>query len=194
MRSSRRIVTGLLVSGAVLATACREGAPPTAPAPSLAIGVGLQEGITSFMVRPGESRSYVMGDHKISFSANAICNPDISTYGPGEWDAPCEVVKTPIRITATAWTDEHGRPRIEFEPALRFHPDANVTLYLMDKAASADSMNAKILWVAPDGALIDESLTDPSVATYVGPNGFLYRRVKHFSGFTVSTSRSAEWY
>jgi hypothetical protein len=151
--------------------------------------VGHQEGIESFMVRPGEARSFVIGDHRISFDADAICDPRTSTYGPGEWDAPCEVARKPVRITATAWTDEDGNPRVDFEPALRFRPDAQVTLYLKDKDRAGDIAGLTILWVDPAGNLVDESLDDPSVSTYIGPNGSLYRRVKHFSGYLVSLGR-----
>src|SRR3712207_4357761 len=109
MRASRRIATVLLITGAVAGTACRAGTSVTAPAaPSLSVDgaapVGFQEGVASFMVRPGEARSFVFGDHKITFSPNAICDPRTSTYGPGEWDAPCDVVRTPTRITVTSWT------------------------------------------------------------------------------------------
>ena len=187
MRSSRRKLAALVFCGAVVAAAC--GEQPTAPAPSLALGGGLQEGIESFQVHPGRARSFVIGDHKISFDADAICDPRTSTYGPGEWDAPCEAAATPVRITATATRDVYGRPSVYFEPQLRFRPDKNVTLYLMDKEAAADSANAKIVWIDPLGNLVDEAATDSSLATYVGENGFLYRRLKHFSTYTVNAGR-----
>ena len=191
MRSSRRTATGLLLSAAVLATACREESPVTAPAPSLAIGIGLQEGISSFMVHPGRSTSQMIGEHRIRFDADAICDPRTSTYGPEEWDAPCDAAPNPVRITATAWTDERGNARVDFEPALRFRPGAEVTLYLLNKSAALDTATAQILWVDPKGKLVDESIDDPSVATHVGTNGFLYRRLKHFSGYMLPAGR--EW-
>ena len=191
MRASRRTAAALLISGAALVTACGDAPHATAPAPTLAIGVGHLEGITSFMVHPGRATSQLLGEHRIKFDADAICDPRTSTYGPGEWDAPCEVARSPVRVTATTWRDANGRPRVDFEPALRFHPDANVTLYLMDREASADTANATIYWVDPLGNLVDESLTDPSVATYVGPNGFLFRRLKHFSGYVIVIGRES---
>ena len=45
----------------------------------------------------------------------------------------------------------------------------------------------------PDGSLVDETLSDPTLLTQVqGSSSVVYRRVKHFSGYMVATTRSAE--
>jgi len=48
-----------------------------------------------------------------------------------------------------------------------------------------------ILWSPAIGIPgIDESLEDPTQRTYVA-GGYAYRRIKHFSGYNVTSGRSA---
>ena len=66
-------------------------------------------------------------------------------------------------------------------------------LYLRDKRAAYDP-SSQILYCSGllNLSCVDESVADPSVAVYRdAPNGFVYRRIKHFSGYNV-TARAAE--
>ena len=193
MNRSRLLTVAATLAAAALAGACGDTAP-TAPAAAPSLGwkqtsnSGSSKTVT-FTVYPGLGSMVNIDEHRIVFEANAICDMQQSSYGPEYWDAACPLTTRPVKITATASHDAEGRPMVDFQPALRFHPSAKVTLYLRDKDVATDP-DYRILWVGPDGALVDESLTDPSVATRTGPNGFKYRRVKHFSTYTVSTGRS----
>ena len=44
------------------------------------------------------------------------------------------------------------------------------------------------MFYCPDkGKCVDESLTDSDLTTYIDyPNNILFRRIKHFSGYTVA--------
>lgn len=178
-------LAGLLL---IAAAGCRDAAGPASAPPALASGPGSAgSGSAAFTVYAATPSTFVLGEHKIKFDANAVCDPATSGYGALAWDQPCAPAAA-TRITATWWTDERGHPRIDFQPALRFNPAARVVLALMDKQAAGDS-TYRIVWVDEQGALVDEAAQDTSVATHLATSGYLYRRVKHFSGYTVSTGR-----
>jgi hypothetical protein len=140
---------------------------------------------------------FAIGPHAIYLPANSICDPVKSTYGPTEWDKPCEVLTEPIRFHAEV-RNENGRQWVDFTPAVRFRPTdelANaVWLYMKTSALSLDSDSAmaalrrmSILYSPEIGvAGINEALIDPSLRTYVWlDGGVAFRRIKHFSGYNV---------
>ena len=193
---------GAAIGAAMLVGACadREGvvAPREAAAskPALSTTVTVSTGdttVTSFVVLPGAMTAAVIGEHKIKIPAGAVCDPALSSYGPTEWDKPCQTLLAPLTITAKAWRSSTGHPMVDFQPALRFRPTDKgvVTLHLMDKVASADE-SYRIYYCAR-GSCVDESLTDPSVATMRdASNGFAYRQLKHFSGYIIATRMEAD--
>ena len=95
---------------------------------------------------------------------------------------------------------QNGRTQIDFSPSLRFVPSDNpmrwVWLYMsVPSLAGTTDLEAFKIFYAPtlDGPVIDESLTDPSIRTYVDSRtGVSLRRVKHFSGYLVSTGFNCE--
>ena len=185
-----------LALAALAAVGCRDASGPAegaAPAavPSLAkrADSSSSSGTATFEVSPNNPAKVTLGEHQVSFARNAICDPATSSYGPGTWDAPCAVVGGPVLITATWWTDEEGNPRIDFQPALRFNPVSEVQINIKDRRVATNPEAYRIFWVDAEGLVHDESLADSSVATQIGVNGQLYRRVKHFSGYTVSSGR-----
>ena len=138
-----------------------------------------------------------LGPHAIYFPANAICDPATSSYGPTEWDAPCDVLTGPIRFHAEI-REVDGRSYVDFTPAVRFvptnDPANSVWLYMKTSALSADPDSAmsvlrrmSVLYSAAIGDLgINEALNDPSLRTYVWlDGGIAFRRIKHFSGYNV---------
>ncbi|AHG89110.1 hypothetical protein J421_1573 [Gemmatirosa kalamazoonensis] len=176
----------------VLAAACADGptsasSTPRPSAPRLASGVSVQIGdttLTTFTIDPLKSDTYVeAGVFKLKMTAGSICDPAVSTYGPTEWDQPCTTLVAPIAITAKSWTTASGKSIVQFSPDLRFAPDKINTLYLWK--GSFTSATAAVAW-CPTGSdkCYDEASADPSVAATLGTNGFLSRRVKHFSGYT----------
>ena len=167
--------------------------PDVAGAPSLSRVEPTATGF-QFTVDPTKHETFVyMGEHKIVFPAYSICDPATSSYGPTEWDKPCQPLTTPITIAADTMT-VNGHPHLRFSPDLRFVPSVDprnwVMLYMKDPSASDPLVGPTltILWEAPDGTLIDETLSDPTLVTQVqGSSSIVYRRVKHFSGFLVSS-------
>ena len=154
---------------------------------------GHMEGDTltsSILVTPNQGGVFWVGsEHVIAIEEGAICDPQKSSYGPTEWDAECVPMRRSITITARSWYDAGGHPRVRFSPDLRFVPTKTVTLYLADQAAVLDP-SYKIFYCISNTDCVDESLTDPSLATQRDPNGrFLFRRIKHFSGFNVAADR-----
>lgn len=131
----------------------------------------------------------VLGNHIISIPAGAICDPQISTYGPTEWDKSCTPLSRPILITATMMEDDKGAPYVDFQPALRFVPTKQVNLYL--RTPKGQAAEFKINYCNNAGICMDESLTDASLETRrVGRSGLLVRRVKHFSGYMISSGKA----
>ena len=147
---------------------------------------------------------FTLGAHAIYFPANSICDPATSTYGPGEWDAPCTPLTEPIRFRAEI-RHLDGRSWVDFSPAVRFVPTDEPTnavwLYMKTASFSTDPDTAlsmlrrmSVLYSATLGDPgINEALTDPSLKTYVWlDGGVAFRRIKHFSGYNVYSGRSED--
>ena len=196
--------TAASVAATTLA-ACASPDAPTAPptvaaltarsSPPRGVPTNGDTVVTTFTVDPTIKAAYgIAGQHKVKFPAYSICDPALSTYGPTEWDQPCTPLTTPITITALSYRDSAGNAYVNFSPALRFRKTQGgpPKLYLLDKRAEASQL--AILY-CPDGGgpCVDESLTDPDLVTqYDKTKGFLYRYIKHFSGYGVGIGRSEE--
>jgi hypothetical protein len=195
---SRQFVSRFaLLSLVATVVACNDGV--TAPrratlpqgAPSLDVIVNhMAEDSTSadFTVTP-TGGVFAIGKHAVSFAPNSICNPETSSYGPSEWDAPCEPLTTDIQIHAEV-RSLNGRTWVDFTPAIRFvptdNPDQYVWILMKSSAAeSADLRAMSILWspeMGQDG--INEAASDSTLRTYVWRDGgIVFRRIKHFSSY-----------
>ena len=136
-----------------------------------------------------------LGRHGIVFPRNVICDPASSSYGRGTWDADCSVLREPIRIRAELRSQD-GREWVDFSPELRFkpshYPSEWVWIYMTTSAAQKGDESLNILWSPAIGVPgIDESLEDATLRTYVSPwSGYAYRRIKHFSGYNVTSGRA----
>lgn len=141
-----------------------------------------------FTVTPSQSSSFIVGAHMVSFPANTICNPATSGYGPNMWMHDCSKLTQQIVITATTWTDANGRPQIDFANDIRFYPNSSGQLpavYLRDASASMSSWG-RIDYCSSNGSCVNEAATDGTLVTQRDPStGFLYRLVRHFSGYNV---------
>lgn len=187
---------GLAAIVAATLTACGDqGDSPLAP--RTVNGLLLADTtVATFTVGPSGGRYNLGATHRIEFPANAICDLATSSYGSGTWDQPCTPTTASIRITAKSWTDAGGHPHIDFQPAMRFSPTLSdgVVLYLKDKKSAYDP-SAKIMFCSGPLNLscVDESASDASLAVrFDSPNGFLYRRIKHFSGYNVTAGRAVD--
>jgi hypothetical protein len=187
--------------------ACGDGtvAPPTRSAEiASARGGGSNASLTgfdtlrfSFVIDPSRVTTYNLGaGNRITFPAGSLCDPSNSSYGAGTWDQPCPVAQSPVTISAKAWLDASGDPRIDFSPDVRFVPTANplgwVTITFTDFFASIDPLAAILYCRTPTAGCTNEALTDPTLATVVNPvTGTLTRRIKHFSGYNVAAGDAA---
>lgn len=198
---SRQSVSRFALLSLVFATAaCSDGL--TAPrsstlpqgAPSLDVIVNqMSEDSTSadFTVT-STGGVFVIGKHAVSFPANSICDPQTSSYGITEWDAPCEPLTGDIQFHAEV-RSLNGRTWVDFTPAVRFVPTENTDNYVWilmksDAAATADLTTMSILWSSAIGNTgVNEAATDATLRTYVWrAGGIAFRRIKHFSGYSVS--------
>ncbi|HVE79255.1 MAG TPA: hypothetical protein VNA89_10360 [Gemmatimonadaceae bacterium] len=193
------------VASVALAAAC--GEPTTAPAtsrmpkgaPSLDVivdAMSVDSTAADFTVTPSGGL-FTMGPHAVFFPANSICDPATSSYGPDQWDAPCEPAAEPVQIHAEVRRAPDGSEYVDFTPNLRFAPteDSNNYVWILMKVAAAqntaDPSRFPILYAPHLGAEgIDEAASDPTQVTYVHvPSGVVFRRIKHFSGYAVDVSR-----
>lgn len=183
-----RFASALIALGtAVLMTACHDSVGPTHQRSAVTARPALvtYAGSKTFTYVPSKEITASIGDHRVTLAAWGVCDPDVSSYGPGTWDDACTVLTRPIDITATTYIDASGHPFVVFQPALRFVPGRVSTLYLKDKTASLDVF-AKIVYCNDSGtSCVDESLTDPTLLTFRDKDIF-YRRIKHFSGYNVA--------
>ena len=133
------------------------------------------------------------GGDRLTLPAGAVCDVVLSGYDPSLWDAPCVPQVLPVRFTVRSWRDAAGRSRMLVSPDVRFVPGSNVVLRMKDDVAAASGKGV-IVW-CPTGALtcVNEGLLDATMITKSNPNnGFVYRRLKHFSGYNVVVDRSGD--
>lgn len=194
---------------AVVITACSDR-PVVAPsAPEFAqVNVEVIDGIRwfktdslegEFTIKPNDSFLLKIGDHSVYFPAYSVCAVSES-YGPTEWDKPCKVSGKPIDVKAKVLVDATGRPRLEFQPKLRFAPGKDVILMIKDPV---HALSGSEVWYCPDGTSLETDLlrkprdrkcvnegeTDADVRTrHDAFDGFLIRKVKHFSGYEVAAT------
>ncbi|HEX9484762.1 MAG TPA: hypothetical protein VF929_09270 [Gemmatimonadaceae bacterium] len=160
---------------------------------------GSNNDTTVDFVVPPSGGTFLVGNHAVVFPANSICNPEGSSYGVGTWDDSCEPARGAVKIHAVVRTATSGT-WVDFSPALRFVPSSNprqwVWLFMYNPAVvgATDLSKFTINYSLTIGdAGIDESLTDPSLRTYVDQNSATsLRRIKHFSGYTVSGYSSCD--
>jgi hypothetical protein len=154
--------------------------------------VGASDGEYTFVVDPNHAQTLAVGLNFLQVPENAICRLSDSGYGPGYWDDKCRPERDLVTITAIVRNANTDHPRIDFEPALRFAPGKEVMLYMTldNKIQRADW--STILYCNTDGReyCVDEAKDDHSLTTSVRGQ-VISRRIKHFSGYTV-TSRYQE--
>lgn len=198
----------VLTLTAMLAAGCSDStvAPKTAATDSTLPGGGSTATLTgtdttrfSFTIDPYRSNFYYLGaGNSITFPAGSLCDPTRSSYGMGEWDRWCPVANQSVTVNAKAWLDRYGQPHLDFDKHVRFVPSANpanwVMLTLSDYGSGINLWtNIAYCQTEQQTSCIDESKTDPTVATVTNPiTGKVTRRVKHFSGYSLTSGRDDE--
>jgi hypothetical protein len=151
--------------------------------------------------------SFSIGDlYTLNVPAGAVCSLE-NTYGPATWDSPCDLLADGDSIPVTAtYGFSYGAPVVDFSPDLRFAPEASVTLstdiyaQILTTFASYFQVNPAALryfginYTSDLGATATvDAATDPSVITHINlGSGTVWRRVKHFSGYSVATGKACE--
>jgi len=202
-RCSGRLFAAVLVLGTAACidtpTAPRSvNVPEGAPNAMVAINRMAPDSTSATFTVNGNGGIFSMGPHHVYFPARAICDPAKSSYGPTEWDKPCEPLASSITIKAEVRVT-NGVPWVFFTPNLRFvpssYPSRWVWLYLESRRpiSPSDVDRFTILWFSEAGAdPINESLADPTLVTHIWPEtGLVYRRIKHFSGYQVHDGRAS---
>jgi len=143
----------------------------------------------------------------VDFPANSVCDPSQSTYGDGQWDAPCVTLAAgqSVQLHAKAILTPNSI-KVDFTPHLRFAPSSNVTIST-DVFALMLKLNAVYFANHPEALSglainyspslnadpVEDFLTDPSVVTHIDlSTGRVWRRVKHFSGYNQTSGQPCD--
>ena len=216
MSPTRRFAPLLIASVAVIAAACSDAVAPTRSTTARALPTlsSLGGGPASyanlanddaeanaktvvFTLKPEGGRAKV-GGYWIVYPANAVCDPNQSTYGPTEWKNPCVTLDEAITITAKYWTED-GRLHSDFSPDIRFDPAKTVVMTtlvkdLIGQDLSDDVTSSFSIWystrIGDMRYFVDDAALDQDVVTNFGStdgksNGRVSRRIYHFSGYFV---------
>ena len=190
-------------------TSLRRAAPQAPAAPAFdfsATGTALGVSESDFVV-DGGGGSFSLGAYTVTFSGNSVCDPAVSTYGETEWDKNCTVLGDgqSIKVHATVSRTSDGIA-VDFTPSLRFSPSAKVIVstdvfasYILENQdyfkthRSALSAFAILYTPSLGSKGVSDFTTDRSVATHVDlSTGLVWRRVKHFSGYSIITGEACE--
>ena len=209
----RRYLPLLIAGSALIAAACRDTVAPTHPTTAAATLAKLGGGprsyanlwdstlaeadadTLSFTINP-EGGAFRIGDFRLEYEANSVCNPETSGYGAEYWQQSCETLSEPITIHAKFWF-QNGKAYADFSPNIRFSPDKNVFLWLKRPFALQNSefVDYSIWYTTVVGDMrymIDESSEDSSLGTVIDEDGRVRRRVRHFSGYAISTGEPCD--
>lgn len=210
--STRIAVVGAVVS-ALMVGGCSESTAPTSVPRGLSVGpdgrpdlrpLALFGGFrsTTFTLTSAGG-SFDVGMFTVNFPANSVCDPKTSSYGPGTWDSSCATLGDgqSVTVTATYGFTLAGGPVVDFSPALRFNP--NTAVIISTDAYAPVLTYFRSYWLANPGALryfgmyytpdlgataFTDAGLDGSQATHVNlTTGLVWRRVKHFSGYNISS-------
>jgi hypothetical protein len=136
-----------------------------------------------------------LGTFALDYPAGAVCDPDKSLYGPGEWKNDCVVLTKSIRVQAK-FSEKNGRTMVDFSPNMRFAPDKAIMLSARVRELRGQFLSAELK--ALYAINLDQGSDDPTLATIfeVRPNGkatgHISRRVYHFSGYYVRSGGLCE--
>ncbi len=149
---------------------------------------GVVDGTYSVTFDPRYNQSFSLGPNKLVIPASSVCDMATSGYGPSMWNAPCTPHTLPIVLTVVIRGATTDTPRVDFYPAMRFNPTKTVQLFMyVPKVNPADRKNWVMTYCHDFGGCIDESVGDPSMATYIDYDAsVLFRRIKHFSGYATA--------
>ena len=148
--------------------------------------VGVADGTYTYQIDPSQAQSLTFGASHLDIPANAVCDLATSSYGMGTWNDSCATQTEPFTITAVVRNAATDHPSVEFQPALRFNPQANVNLYLY-VTDQATLNNTKVMYYCNETECVNEAQADADLTSNVDvENKVVFRRIKHFSGYVVA--------
>ena len=172
-----------------------------APSLSLSVGSTIYLG-GDFNLTSAGGTFTIAGIYTVNFPKNAVCDPGLTDYSAAQWDAPCVTLADgqSIKVHGTVMMTTSG-VAVDFQPELQFSPSANVTLYTdlygptivrnrAYYAAHPGDLGSLAMSYIPSigGDRTADYAGDASVITHVSLlDGRVWRRIKHFSGYTVFT-------
>jgi hypothetical protein len=174
-------------SDSVTTPASPESSDALRPAePHLTVGT---TAVMSFWLDPRVDNIYQSFDgHRVVIPANSICQIATSGYGVGTWNNSCAPASAPILFTITTTTNSAGFSNLTVKPDVRFSPTKQVWVFFKD-AVAAKTPGLVIKYCSLLNGVdtcVNEGKTDADMVTYQDPTqGFIYRRLKHFSGYNV---------
>jgi hypothetical protein len=159
---------------------------PTAVAPAFVAPANFLQVGSSIVFRVDNAYGTVqrLDDHVISIPAGAICDLATSGYGMEYWGKSCTPMRGSIVVTATVLAGPDGAPYIDFQPAMRFAPNKEVTLFFKD--VNNGTKNLAINYCNNAGVCVDESLTNPALKPFRINSWIVGRRLAHFSGYVIA--------
>jgi hypothetical protein len=202
-----RILAAIVTGGVVVASsAC--GVDSTSPVPVQAsptperaarLGptaaekalVGVADGTYRVTFDPSRDQVFSLGPNRLEIPANAVCALGSSSYGSQYWNSPCTPERQPVRLTVIVKDANSDHPSVDFQPAMRFSPSKTVSLYFyVPRVTRTEARNWLILYCPPSGSgsgkCVNEAELDRDLRTYIDYDAsVLFRRIKHFSRFTV---------
>jgi hypothetical protein len=183
---------------------------PTAAQKAL---IGVTDGTYRVTFDPQQNQVFSLGPNRLEIPANAVCAMGTSGYGAAFWNAPCAPQTNPVQLTVTVRNASSDHPSVEFNPAMRFNPQTNVSLFIYVPNVSQTDAKNWVITYCPNGGsgslstsssgsgsgsgstsgssgqCVNEALTDPDLRTYVDYSAsVLFRRLKHFSRYQVDSS------
>jgi hypothetical protein len=185
-RNSAKAVYALAALALLGACSDNNTVAPTAAAPAFVAPANfLQIGSSiSFRVDNAYGTTQRLDDHVINIPAGAICDLATSGYGHDYWDKSCTPMRGSIVVTATVLEGLDGAPYIDFQPAMRFAPNKEVTLFFRDNKGGTENLSIK--YCNNLGLCVDESLNNPALKPFRINNWIVGRRLSHFSGYVIA--------
>jgi hypothetical protein len=195
MVSFNRILRCVAIATSFVAvTNCSESATSPTSATSLtpSFNRGGSQGSSGhndhFKAGDGYVTYKIDGTHELYISRNAICDLGTSLYGPGTWNLPCQSSNKDVDINAKTTTTSNGHPRIDFDPPMRFNPDAQDVILVIHDPVAASNPKSAIMYCNDLGVCVDEGKSDKALITHHdSERGIVWRKIRHFSGYVTSS-------
>jgi len=181
----------------------RSLAPGHAPVLDASVSFSGFKTTTITLTSAGGTYSIGNGLFTVKIPSNAVCDPAVSSYGDGTWDSPCTTLASgqSLTVTITYGFTSNNVPVFDISPGIRFNPNSVVTLGTNAYAASITANSSYYsaypqalhyfgMYYTPDLGTTGytDAGKDNSLITHVNlSTGYVWRRVKHFSGYNIQT-------